>query len=282
MFSIVIPLYNKSDKIKRSIDSVLSQTHSKDFEIIVIDDGSRDDGAQYVKEYKDSRILYYYKANGGVSSARNYGIEKAQGDWVVFLDADDEMCVDSLHYIECAIEKYPDARIVVGQQSYVNEKPLSIRETRCPYFSQWINAFYPRPGAVVVKREILTSGVKFDGRQSFFEDLEFGLNVIGRGQVVYINKQLVRYNQDGTGLSGSSHPIEKEMAYYIPEYIDHVSSFWHKALLYENLEMEILWWQQHGNDEYVKYYQDMQAKYFGSIHKIMHWIRQKLIRTGMI
>ena len=281
MFSIVIPLYNKGALIRRTIDSILSQAYNNDFEIIIVDDGSNDESSRYVLEYGEPRINYYYKDNGGVSSARNYGIDKTKGDWILFLDADDELCVDSLHYIECAIAKYSNARIIVGQQSYVPEKSLVVRKTHCPYFYQWLNIFYPRPGAVAIKSEILKSGVKFDKRQSFFEDLEFGLKLIGQGQVVYINKQLVKYNRDGTGLSGSSHPIEKEMAYYIPEYIDQVS-FWHKALLYENIELEIFWWQHHGKGEYVKFYRDMQKKYFSNIYSLLHWVRQKMLRLGFI
>lgn len=280
MFSIIIPLYNKGPLIKRTIDSVLSQ-NLKDFEVIIVDDGSIDDSAKYVLGYKEPRIKYYYKDNGGVSSARNYGIKIAQGDWVVFLDADDELCANSLHFIEYVIEKYIDVRIVVGQHTYEQERPTTIHKTRFPYFSQWMNDFYPRPGAVAINRDILESGVKFDERQSFYEDLEFGLNLLGRGQVAYINKQFVNYYQDGTGLSGSSHPIEKEMAYYIPEYVE-TASFWHKALLYENIEMEILWWQQHGNEEHVKFYQDMRKKYFSGVYSLLHWLRQKMIRRGII
>lgn len=75
MFSIIIPLYNKGVLVKRAIGSVLSQT-CQDFEIIVVDDGSKDNSADYLNEYTDSRIKYYYKDNGGVSTARNYGVER--------------------------------------------------------------------------------------------------------------------------------------------------------------------------------------------------------------
>lgn len=83
-YSIIIPLYNKERKIARTLDSVLAQTVS-DYEVIVVDDGSRDNGSEIVKDYstKDSRVRYIYKENGGVSSARNRGIKEAKGEWIV-------------------------------------------------------------------------------------------------------------------------------------------------------------------------------------------------------
>ena len=90
LFSIVIPLYNKGKYIADTLASVLSQTYT-DFEVIVVDDGSTDDGASTVKAVADSRVRYYYKDNGGVSSARNYGVAKANGEWIYILDADDIM-----------------------------------------------------------------------------------------------------------------------------------------------------------------------------------------------
>lgn len=281
MLSVVIPLYNKGALVKKAIDSVLSQTY-QDFEIIVVDDGSKDNSAEHVKEYTDVRIKYYYKDNGGVSSARNYGIEKAHGVWIIFLDADDEFETNTFEYFIQLINRYPETKVFIGQQE-PRKKAFTqkSKRTHFPLLMMWLNRFYPRPGAVMIHKDLLQKIGGFDERQSFYEDQEFGLRTLLCGSVVYFNKQTVKYNQDGTGLSGSSHPIVKEMAYYIPEYVE-TSSFWHKALLYENLEMEILWWHQHGNEENVKFYQDMQKKYFGRIYKALHWIRQKMIRYGVI
>ena len=81
-YSIIIPLYNKGSRVRRSIDSVLNQGYW-DMEIIVVDDGSTDNSAEYVKAYDDSRIRYIFKENGGVSSARNAGIRAASGEWLL-------------------------------------------------------------------------------------------------------------------------------------------------------------------------------------------------------
>lgn len=88
LISAVIPAYNAEEYISRSIDSVLSQSRPVD-EIIVVDDGSTDKTAQIVKSYGE-RVRYIYQENAGVSAARNTGILAATGDWIAFLDADDE------------------------------------------------------------------------------------------------------------------------------------------------------------------------------------------------
>ena len=90
MISIIIPAYNAADYLAQTIESVLNQTYS-DFELILIDDGSTDRTREIIKDYqcKDARIKYFYKENGGVSSARNLGLQKATGDFVSFLDSDD-------------------------------------------------------------------------------------------------------------------------------------------------------------------------------------------------
>jgi glycosyltransferase involved in cell wall biosynthesis len=86
--SVVIPTYNRADKVRGAIESVLAQTFS-DLEVIVVDDGSSDDTRQVLSGAFDDRIRYYAQTNQGASVARNKGIEKARGEWIAFLDSDD-------------------------------------------------------------------------------------------------------------------------------------------------------------------------------------------------
>ena len=90
LVSIIIPVYNLEKYIQFNIDNILSQTY-ENLEIIYVDDGSTDSSAQIIKSAaeKDSRIKYYFKENGGVSSARNLGIEKANGKYIMYVDGDD-------------------------------------------------------------------------------------------------------------------------------------------------------------------------------------------------
>lgn len=87
--SVVIPLYNRHDLIKRTVDSVLNQTY-RDFELVVIDDGSTDGGGDVVRQYKDPRVRVITQANGGECAARNRGIIESHGEWIALLDSDDE------------------------------------------------------------------------------------------------------------------------------------------------------------------------------------------------
>lgn len=88
--SVIVPVYNAEKSLCRCIDSILTQTY-QDFELLLIDDGSKDSSGAICDSYaaKDSRIKVFHKSNGGVSSARNLGIDNAQGEWLTFVDADD-------------------------------------------------------------------------------------------------------------------------------------------------------------------------------------------------
>lgn len=95
MISVIIPLYNKQNSIKRTIESVLEQTFL-DFELIVVDDGSTDDSAKIVQKFKDKRIVLIQQKNAGVAAARNLGINAANGEYIALLDGDDEWLPDFL------------------------------------------------------------------------------------------------------------------------------------------------------------------------------------------
>lgn len=97
MVSIIVPVYNGRKTINKCLDSILQQTYT-DYEVVVIDDGSNDGCVDVIKEYelKDSRIKLYCQKNSGVSKARNYGIDKAKGDFITFVDCDDWISPDML------------------------------------------------------------------------------------------------------------------------------------------------------------------------------------------
>ena len=88
--SVIVPVYNTAKYLNRCIDSILSQTFS-DFELLLIDDGSTDNSGSICDEYviQDSRVRVFHKENGGVSLARNLGVNEARGEWIAFIDADD-------------------------------------------------------------------------------------------------------------------------------------------------------------------------------------------------
>lgn len=284
--SIIIPLFNKGYKVCRSIDSVLRQKYQK-YEIIVVDDGSIDDSAFYVKQYSDERIKYIYQANAGVSAARNKGIEKANGDWLYFLDADDEIADNALSSFVALHNMFPDVKFLVGQSLWFqNGKQLNTKSitfdsytTKTPYFDIWMNKYRPGIRNILVHRSIVKKNRGFDERMSFFEDWEFPLRIISNAKIAVTSDVVGVYNQDSDGLSCSSHPLEKEMAYYTPELLEN-ASFWKKCLLYSNIEQAKNYWMH--DRSVISFYEKMQKTYFSYVFKLIHNLRQKLQNKNII
>lgn len=125
MISIITPTYNRAYLLPRMIKSVLNQTF-KDWELIIVDDGSTDDTSQIIENFKDSRIKYFFKDNSGATASRNLGVNKAQGDYVIFLDSDDEAKANWLQKLSdeiiikkttvacCGLEKHDHRNKLVG------------------------------------------------------------------------------------------------------------------------------------------------------------------------
>lgn len=97
--SIIVPIYNTEKYLEKCINSILKQSFS-DFELLLVDDGSTDNSGKICDVYAsmDKRIITFHKENGGVSSARNVGLKHAKGEWITFVDSDDEIAVN---YLEC-------------------------------------------------------------------------------------------------------------------------------------------------------------------------------------
>ncbi|GAG76177.1 unnamed protein product [marine sediment metagenome] len=154
-FTVVIPLYNKALHIKRTLQSVLEQNY-KDFEIVVVDDGSTDGGVNIVKQINDNRIRLIQQENQGVSAARNKGIENARNELIAFLDADDEWKPNHLDVLARLIKKFPEA----GAYGTAYQKKLKNGKSWIPDFkaiplSPWEGIVPNYFKAVAVGPEIL-------------------------------------------------------------------------------------------------------------------------------
>lgn len=116
--SIIIPVFNTKPFLPRSIESVLTQSFD-DFELLLVDDGSFDGSGEICDAYseKDSRVRVFHKENGGVSSARNFGLEQATGEWVYFVDSDDELLPGGLQVLVDCIDDDVDI-VMGGYESY--------------------------------------------------------------------------------------------------------------------------------------------------------------------
>lgn len=124
MISIIVPIYNREQTLRKCVDSILRQTW-QNFELLLIDDGSHDGSGAICDEYarKDNRIKAFHKKNGGVSSARNVGLEHARGEWVSFVDADDFV---GEHFLEFFFMHGCDADLLAQGVTIVDANDLAI------------------------------------------------------------------------------------------------------------------------------------------------------------
>jgi len=134
-FSIIMPVYNTGEILRTAVDSILHQTYT-DFELLLVDDGSKEYTARICDEYAsiDSRIKTFHKKNGGISEARNFGLKHADGDYIGFCDHDDEYLPDYLMLVAKEIDKYSPDYVKVGKIC-IEESKNNVEE-RMPVCSQ--------------------------------------------------------------------------------------------------------------------------------------------------
>lgn len=123
-FSVIVPVYNVEKYLPKCLDSVISQTY-QNFELIVVNDGTKDNSQviidEYVKKYPD-KVKSYIKENGGLSDARNFGVDKAQGEYIVFIDSDDYIDIELLERLEKEINKQSLVDVIGYNFVDMNEK----------------------------------------------------------------------------------------------------------------------------------------------------------------
>ena len=225
--SIVIPLYNKAPYVRRALDSISAQTF-KDFEVIVVDDGSTDDGAEIVLSYPDARVRLITQPNAGPGPARNRGLAQAQGEFIAFLDADDEWLPDYLSeglrllegygpevaaissgYIEYPAgvsreEMWRARGIRDGVQRLNPQTPPALAVHMLAYMSPW---------STMARAQVIRKWGGFYSREKclYAEDAFLWLKVLLNEAVAFNLKPLVRFHVEASGLSrnlSGARPVE--------------------------------------------------------------------------
>ncbi len=206
MFSVVIPLYNKSRYIEKAVRSVLAQTCAN-FELIIVDDGSTDDGLAQIEAIEDDRIHIVLQQNKGVSVARNNGVETAKYDYIAFLDADDWWDVRFLEAMKNVITAYPLAGLYAANyysvKNGVNRPavigvPESFQSGYIDYFDVYSKTFWAPVNCsyAVIKKNVFVEEKGFQPSLKMGEDLDLWLRVALRYKVGYLNQFLAYSNQD--------------------------------------------------------------------------------------
>jgi glycosyltransferase involved in cell wall biosynthesis len=127
--SIIMPVYNCRQYIGQAIKSVLAQSYPK-FELVIVDDGSTDDSVDIIRSFTDRRIEYIRQENGGASSARNAGIQRSRGQFLVMLDSDDVIISEYLREHLRSFHQHPDADLVYCDHALIDEHGHQIREMK--------------------------------------------------------------------------------------------------------------------------------------------------------
>jgi len=227
-FSIIIPVYNVEDYIGKCLDSILAQTY-KNYEIIVVDDGSNDKSGFICDEYasKYSNIKVIHKENGGASSARNVGIKAACGEYIIFVDSDDffydEHCLESLT-CDADVIQYKMDYFYEKQEKFVFMKNIPFIEniSFSDQLSNLINSgnLSISPCDKAVKREIIVNNDIYFDENLVAEDIDWSLRLyFCVNSIEIINKDFYVYRQQREG-SVSSKFKEKNITslYYIIDY----------------------------------------------------------------
>jgi glycosyltransferase involved in cell wall biosynthesis len=123
LFSIIVPVYNSAPYLEECVESLLRQTFSE-FEILLIENGSTDNSPELcdIYERKYPCIKTFHIPNGGLSDARNYGVDKASGEYLVFVDSDDFVTFDMLENFQASIQEYPDVQVITSNGKYLTYK----------------------------------------------------------------------------------------------------------------------------------------------------------------
>lgn len=215
MFSVVIPLYNKELSVKNTINSVLSQSF-KEFEIIIVNDGSTDKSFEIVKKIEDPRIILIDKSNGGVSSARNKGIQEAKHEWIVLLDADDLWKENHLEVLSDLITTYPKDKVFCTSYIRSNEVEQNNGENDVnvieDYFLKAHTGFFCSSVACIHNSVFKDVG-NFNTNLNRGEDLELWTRIGRKYRFIQANQVTATYRVDAENRSDNNLKLKYTRIY---------------------------------------------------------------------
>ncbi|NNT72786.1 glycosyltransferase [Flavobacterium sp. IMCC34852] len=218
-FSIVIPVFNKEEFVGNTLKSVLSQTFF-DYEIIIVNDGSTDNSEAIINSFSDERIQYFFKKNEGVAAARNFGIDKAKGAFICFLDADDFWHPDFLKTTHSYIQKFPEQKVFacaieIETQNKTFPANYSIAKKGDFEIVDFFDASQKEcvlwTSSVVIHKSVFETVGNFDTKIKKGEDTELWIRIGLQYPIVFIWRILARYVYDQSSVS-------RNLNYYFEPY----------------------------------------------------------------
>ena len=202
MISVIVPIYNAEKYLHRCIKRILAQDYT-DYELLLIDDGSTDNSGTICDEYaiKDNRIRVFHKENGGVSSARNWGLDKAIGEYIMFVDSDDYMLPGMLEVMLSTLESKKADLVVCGTTETgggywrpIADVDYSINQLKENFVSLLHTELLSPPWNKIYKKEIIGSN-RFCEDISFGEDLLFNIQYLEKCENISLIKESPFYHE---------------------------------------------------------------------------------------
>lgn len=269
LVSVVIPLYNKEKTIVGTLQSVLRQKGCE-YEVVVVDDGSTDKSMEQVLTIQDDRVRFFSRSNGGPGSARNEGAKMAQGEWIVFLDADDELLPDALAVFAQAISSYENVDIfdankyiIMGEHKTLAFHPLK-GYVKNPLKECFFSRILPGNGSSAFRRSFFLKH-PYDERIRRFEDAELLVRQLSCARVYSLSEPTLLFNRN---FAEASHPRKDVMQDYFA-YLDFSKGgFWRKMCVYRTFLEERELYPEYGHQHYAKMYRRYD---WLLIYKLLNW-----------
>jgi glycosyltransferase involved in cell wall biosynthesis len=220
MISIIIPTYNCEKYIGQAVQSLLAQTY-KNFEIIVVDDGSTDETKAILEPYMD-KIRYVFQINGGESSARNRGLSMAKGNYIAFLDADDIYKPNKLEQQLNVFLKDSSVDIVYNDVEVVDENLQYTSTLNSEYMYEakedflcmlLVRQIIPGPASIMLRKKCIDSGIRYPEQYRNAEDYQFIINLASHYRFKYLKECLYIYRRHSKNLTNNhSMQLKSEIA----------------------------------------------------------------------
>ncbi|MCB9217969.1 MAG: glycosyltransferase [Ignavibacteriales bacterium] len=246
MISVLLPVYNGEKYIRQSIQSILNQTY-KDFEFLIIDDGSTDNTENVVKSFDDSRIKYIKKEHTGLADTLNYGLKIAKYDWVARMDADDISHPERLNeQVNLISDNYPN--LIIATWAYVFKKKSILFSLETPTDDLILkkklalHSVINHP-TVLFNRNFIIANGGYNINYSSFQDYELWLRIRNDATFKIISKHLLLIRNCHDSLSKKSFNEKKKMILEAQKHYYPLTT--NNILFSENNKKEIAGWREY-------------------------------------
>lgn len=256
--SAIVPVYNTEKYLHRCIDSILSQTFN-DFELLLIDDGSKDESGKICEEYaqKDARVRVLHKENGGVSSARNMGLDNARGEWISFIDADDWIHLDTYNIlVEKADTGLFDFIIFAFKSIFAeSEKQVKIpdykKDSKRLFIREYLLSGWTVVWNLLIRTEFINkNNIRFQEGINIGEDFQFLFRaLLITDSIGTVNRPLYYYNRINE--SSALHNLSFNQYDDIIRAIIDIICFFKERGIYDDYRDILSWKVLKGKQDYV-------------------------------